>query len=512
MIQNKLNDFYYGAALIPGQQFSLISISGPDSEDYLQRQLTNDVLKLSDGFGQLNARLDRTGRIHSFFYLGKKSSEQFYIVCESGMAEKVREELDKFIIMEDIELKLLSDEISLLAGPVTVDEDVLFQASWCHTVARFIKGKVSGNYSEMDESHAQTLKLATAWPETGLTLNGDEIVNETILNNLAVCYKKGCFLGQETAGKIESRRGAAKFPTVVETNSFLNKESIEIEEFPKAIIWGSFQFEEKSYFLTSLPREGRVEGRTLKVNNEEATVVGLELVKKLSPKEFAEKIYFKAVELYHAKEVDKAIRLLDTAINIDPSYADAYESKGAILGQLEKYDAAISVMDDLLEVDKNSIMAHTNKSLFFMKQGKIEEAEEEKALATVANFQRLGEEAKAKKAIEAEENKKKAEVERREKMFRQVIDMDAKDEIANYGLADILFSREEFSEAKKHLEIVLEGNPKYSVAYLLIGKVLEKLDQINEAKSFYDKGIEVATKQGDMMPANEMQSRLNKLA
>ena len=45
-------------------------------------------------------------------------------------------------------------------------------------------------------------------------------------------------------------------------------------------------------------------------------------------------------------------------------------------------------------------MAHTNKSLYLMKLGRIEEAEEEKSNAAVKSFSYFGEEAKKKKEDE----------------------------------------------------------------------------------------------------------------
>ena len=38
-------------------------------------------------------------------------------------------------------------------------------------------------------------------------------------------------------------------------------------------------------------------------------------------------------------------------------------------------------MDRILAIDPKHIMAHTNKSLFYMQQGKIEEAEKEKDIS-----------------------------------------------------------------------------------------------------------------------------------
>jgi len=44
-----------------------------------------------------------------------------------------------------------------------------------------------------------------------------------------------------------------------------------------------------------------------------------------------------------------------------------------------------------------------------------------------------------------------------------------------------------------------------------LGKSYEAIGDIENARQIYEKGIEAASKQGDMMPANEMQSRSNQL-
>lgn len=498
-----LQDLKYSSVSIDTANLSVLKLTGPDSADYLQRQLTNDITKLENRTGQLSCRLDRAGRIHSFFYVGK-IEEEFYIVCESEQQDKIVEELDKFIIMEDIVVSKLSDSFALVAGPLaSVNKDeIYFETTWANERAYFIfSSRGDDNYLEDPEHYL----LRTAWPKTGLTLEGNELVNETRLNELAVDYKKGCFLGQETAAKIESRRGAAKYPCLVE---LISGQVFEFSGFKK--IWGEFEEDGKKFALVQLTREDRVHGKILKNKESEFKVISIDQTSETAH-EKAEELFLKAVELFQNREDEVALTLLDRAIKIDPTYADAYESKGAILGQLDKFEEAIKVMDELLEVDKTSVMAHTNKSLFFMKIGEIEKAEEEKSLATVANFQKLGEEAKVKKQLKEEEEKKLAEMQRREEMFKQVIEMDPVDAIANFGMADILFFRGEFEQSYDHLQTVLKENEKYSTAYSLLGKVCEKLGRKDEAVAVYEKGIGVASNQGDMMPANEMQSRLNQL-
>ena len=196
---------------------------------------------------------------------------------------------------------------------------------------------------------------------------------------------------------------------------------------------------------------------------------------------------------------------------MNPSYADAYESIGVILGRQEKYEEAISLMDKLMEVDDSSVMAHTNKSLYLMKLGRIEEAEEEKAQATVKSFSHFGKEASQKKAYEEARENELKELEKKESMFKQVLEIDSEDTLAHYGLADVYFKRENYPDSISHLNKVLSNDDKYSVAYLLLGKALIKNKEDLRAKEILTQGIEVASNNGDLMPASEMQSLLNEL-
>ena len=168
-------------------------------------------------------------------------------------------------------------------------------------------------------------------------------------------------------------------------------------------------------------------------------------------------------------------------------------------------------MDKLLEVQPDSVMAHTNKSLFLMKLGRIEEAEEEKSQATLKSFEQNAKEANKKKQKEELANIERQELEKRKEMFAQVLEIDEKDVIANYGMADILYKEKEYARALEHLEVSLEEDEKHSLAYLLAGKCFYALGEKEKSKVLWERGIQVASQRGDMMPANEMQSLLSKM-
>ena len=54
-------------------------------------------------------------------------------------------------------------------------------------------------------------------------------------------------------------------------------------------------------------------------------------------------------------------------------------------------------MKRLTEINPQEIMAHTNLSVYYMKQGRIEDAENEKAEATALQFEQAVEKNMAKK-------------------------------------------------------------------------------------------------------------------
>ena len=465
---------------------SVIKVSGADAADYLDRQLTSKIDDLKIGNFHMSARLDRAGRVFSFFYI-LRDVECFYLALPEELVEKTCEELDKYLFAEDCQIEVVEKELSLIKGENLAYRG--FSGQWAGLNCLFTFENVE--LPVMNESSYNSLIKLTAWPELDVTQKLDILINNSRLNELAVSYNKGCFLGQETVSKIQSRRGASHYPALVETK-------------PCDV---SVKFFEKEYILESLARNSRVEGMSIDLG-----IVKNIPLKELEEKEvFVKKVYHKAISLFHKDHIDSALELLDLIIDFHPAYADAYETKGAILGQSGKFDDAIEMMDKLLKVDENSVMAHTNKSLYLMKQGKIEEAEEEKALATVASFKKLGSEAKEKKQINAELEKQKVELERKKEMFLQVLELDVQDELANYGMADYYYRNDEFEKSYEHVKTVLSNNDKYSVAYSLLGKVCEKLGKIEEAKNVYHKGIEIASQNGDMMPANEMQANLNNL-
>lgn len=493
------NPFSYHHKFYPLKDYDVVKCAGEDVIRFLNGQLTNDVTLLRNDTFQGQVRLDRSGKAKAFFYLYKKQ-DIIYIIVDSSLKTDLIEDLDKFIIMDDISFEEIREKVVL---------------NFHHQGKSFF-GSLPCDLSfdsevgdELYDNDFKMISLLGGEPIWGKTILSDQLVTDTVAMLDCVSLSKGCFLGQETVSKIESRRGGAYFPVVLEK---LNQESLEQNSLNlNGDRIAKYIDSYGDYDVVFLKREYRVVGKELVFDNDAKRRVSyIPVWKKLDFAERAVALYEKGAELFQTNKEELAIDFMKESISLKPDFADAYESLGVIYGRNEDYGKAIELMDQLAEVDPDSVMAHTNKSLYLMKQGRIEEAEEEKAQATLKTFAMYGKEAKDKKALEKQKKQEEADLLRREQMFKQVLEIDSEDALAGYGLADIELHRNNYERAVELLEKVLESNPKYSVAYLLLGKALVKLGNDN-AKDILSKGIEIASKNGDLMPANSMQEILNRL-
>jgi tetratricopeptide (TPR) repeat protein len=96
-------------------------------------------------------------------------------------------------------------------------------------------------------------------------------------------------------------------------------------------------------------------------------------------------------------------------------------------------------------------------------------------------------------------------------MFEEVLEIDIDDPLATFGMGAAYIQLSEYEKAIPFLEHATKVNKDYSAAYLNLGKCLEFTGRHEQARDAFRKGIEVATRKGDLMPLREMERRLNAL-
>ncbi len=504
-----LNPYRYYAGQFSAS-FIEITFTGEDVVPFLQNQSTYDISLIPDNSFQLISFLDPQGRVESYGWLVKKNHLYSYLVPEA-LIEKSLERLNKFLISEDVTLSAPTKRsYHFLVGPdaaptaeaasgILFDEKAYLQ-------------ETPGPHPEIPSSEVDAWRALTGYPRFDGNDFKPEIINNLRLFDLSLKQNKGCYPGQETVSKIATRRGAAYSPVLIE----LGVEAIpgDINSFEKKIgsADGCYRWKDHFYLTVSLLRDFRVEGMKIQFSINDSSYEGIVRYYPLlsgNPVIKAEELFYEGSDHFRKDELELAEEKFRLAIKMDPGFADAYESLGVMLGRLERFEEALALMKKLSEVNPKSVLAHTNMSLFLMRLGRIEEAEEHKSLATVKSFQSYGDEAEQK---ELEEKRKQAlhdEWAKRESMFRQVLEIDPEDALANFGLGSIAVEKGEWDIARDHLEAVIKSDPKYSVAYLALGRALKGLGLVSEAKNIWQEGIKVAAAKGDLMPANQMQQELN---
>lgn len=494
--------------LIFKSNWKLIELAGSEAEHFIQNQSTNDVKSLNNNHFQWNTLLDIAGKVVSYFLLLKQSSEKIFLLTPKDLEDVLIDRLDKYLIAEDVNIIKNEQSCSFALG-IKAKKVNGFKGTFLNLPAVI---------SFEDLEPFNTNDLEKFWFIQGdPTENTSEvlgnIVNNTYLEELAVNYKKGCYLGQETVSKIYSRRGAAYKFVILEINDFLENlgDNLICEGKKIGKIFSSLNFQNKTYIRAQINRENRLENKKLFLEHNDIkfeAIVHYAPFIKYGLEDFAINLYDEAIKAFQNDDEEIAIEKLLKSIELNPGFEDAYESLGVIYGRQEKFEQAIELMEKLSNLNPSSVMAHTNMSLYHMRLGNIEIAEEHKSLATIKSFEKFGKDAENKRIQEQLEKQKQEELGHRESMFKQVLEIDKEDALANYGMGDIELIRQDYFESIKYLEQAIKTDPKYSVAYLTLSKSLIKSNQLDKAKEILKLGIKVATQNGDMMPANEMQSML----
>ncbi|MBY0517750.1 MAG: hypothetical protein K2P81_12645 [Bacteriovoracaceae bacterium] len=477
-------------------EFSHFLASGSDACEFIQGQSTQ---KLTESWS-IHSFLDRSGKIECYF-IAWKNNQDVTILLNEKLKENLKLRFEKFVISEDVTLNELTGSDWWIASGGHDDLEGHIgnlggQKAWLSQTAQI----------DVPHRAAAELESYLSWqglPSLSASQDVGVIINQTRLFDSAVDLKKGCFPGQEVVAKIYHNRGAAWYPVLLEKIS--SAEQADVIEIDGQIIAKLKKNQDEQFIQAEILRDFRVEG---------IEISGRYRVKfyprwSTSKSEIAKELYHRGVDLFAKGDEDEALKLWKNSIQFDPAFFDSYEAIGVLLGRQNKYPEAEGWMRKLLEVDPTSVMAHTNLSLFLMKMDRIQEAEDHKSKATVAQFAVFGKKSQTEKEMKEKQRREIEKQNEREAMFLQVLEIDSEDSLANFGLGSLCIERGEFSKAKDYLENVIRCDPNYAVAYLALGKAFVGLGFKDQAKEIWSRGVKIAAKKGELMPANEMQSLIN---
>ncbi len=232
---------------------SRIVLTGADRVRFLNGQVTNNVKDLSLGEGCYAALVSSRGRMQSDLniYL---LAEEILLDFEPGLASKVTDILNRFIIADDVQLIDAAPHYGLLSvqGPAalsvieslnlnlalpekenhwrsiqhevlgeiycmrvsrtsSIGFDVFVPTHSLETIARSLQRsseKIGGRYCGWQA--LETARIEAGIPRFGAEMDETNLVPETGIDSRAVSYTKGCYTGQEIIARIRTYGQVAK--------------------------------------------------------------------------------------------------------------------------------------------------------------------------------------------------------------------------------------------------------------------------------------------------------------
>jgi len=204
-------------------------------------------------------------------------------------------------------------------------------------------------------------------------------------------------------------------------------------------------------------------------------------------------------------DTDGARAMLAAILEQEPEHQDALEVLGMLLSEEGDQDQAIELTKRLAALNPESIMAHANISRFYMLKGDKQTAEDWQARARVLGWkEEVGRKAAAGGKASGLEGVDPAVVEQQESAVSERPD----DVLARMALAQSYRKLGMPARALMHLQRALELEPSLSSAYLALGQCLEETGDQQRAAEIFEQGVPIAEARGDLMPRNQMASRL----
>lgn len=551
---------------------TVLRLTGRDAGSWLQAQTSNDVRRLESGRGMNNALLDRQGRVLAFFSMHRWEDEYWVIIEKSQVQSLMERVASHVILEEVCIEDVGSDTPQILVeGPRSLvflasaidaspeeaasgfpSEDFAFAPLRIHEheVLTFRMGESgedgfllitapgesqelfdslldSGNefgLVEVSEGARNALRIEAATLRYGLDVDARCVVSETPIESGCVSYEKGCYLGQEVVARLK----AYGSPKQALMGLIIDEEGVVLPPAGGSLLReghcvGTVRSSVFSPTLRRwiamayLDRDHRTPGTLVTLRVETMTrpfaarVTALPFHAGTRREDFARQRYDEALRSFEAdaEDVDPcSIGLLREAVLLEPGFEDAYEALGVILHRHQRTDEAIHWMKRLARKNPNSVMAHTNLSVFYVSKGMITEAEDEKAIARQLETRSQLDARAAKKMAEEERARIRGEAEERIGMFLEVLDIDPEDPVATMGLGSAYLQLDRPADAVPYLEMATRLKKDFSAAYLKLGRCHEFLGATEAARAAYRAGIEAASRKGNLMPLREMERRL----
>jgi len=224
-----------GAGLVERPELRRIAVRGSEAADYLQGQLTNDVEALEPGAGCYSALLNRKGHLQGDMRVLSLEPDAFSIETDEGALDAVLRHLQMYKIGRDVEVDDVSGESRVLSaiGPGALDVigcgplrpehahteheiggvtvraiatdlgvDLVATPAHLEAVARALRDTGA---EPVSARAAEIVRVESGRPRFGREMTTATMPAEAGIEERAVSFTKGCYIGQEPVARLHYR-------------------------------------------------------------------------------------------------------------------------------------------------------------------------------------------------------------------------------------------------------------------------------------------------------------------
>jgi folate-binding protein YgfZ len=199
-----------GGAAVRGRA-ALVWVEGPDAAEFLQGLLSNDVAGLAVGGAARALLLDAKGRVQADLRVHRDAPDAFTLVLAPEAGTPVAELLGRYHFSEDLELLGPEGvETVTFPSPAGAGAGALLVPSilpgWVEAVVDDAAAAIAAaGLPEAPPDALEMARVAAGAARVGVDTGPATLVQEAALEDVAVSFDKGCYLGQETVARARYR-------------------------------------------------------------------------------------------------------------------------------------------------------------------------------------------------------------------------------------------------------------------------------------------------------------------
>jgi len=218
-----------GAVLLAAPGLGTLVVTGKDRQTWLNGMITCDLAPLKSGQGAYGFAVQKTGKILAELFI-LLDDDRILVGVPRDRVEGLLAHLDHYVIMEDVELEDASSSVAwafahgpsgkdlaplarahgaLAAAPVDMSRRggalLAFEPSALDAALDRLQQKASSPVVRVDDDAWEALRVEIGLPKWNKDFSDENYPQEASLEDLAVSFQKGCYLGQEAVFMLQAR-------------------------------------------------------------------------------------------------------------------------------------------------------------------------------------------------------------------------------------------------------------------------------------------------------------------